>query len=233
MSAVFLGFPSSSFLGFPSSSFLLGSPYISFLSHLSFCHAISFYTASFSIGFHLRSFSAPAFSRYCLLSSHALPFLSLGVLVLSASLAFPHFSYTVHVSPSSFFPSCSSLPFRSLGALLTRSNLRFPPRRGPPFGPGRFPIRFFALLYGWLFFAVPWASVHLSPSAPLLLLVPFWSFFVWVSSSSFTCFSSSVVCLSGIGCLCLPFFLLSSLAGCRISPSSALLGLRFLTALPR
>ena len=38
--------------------------------------------------------------------------------------------------------------------------------------------------------------------------------------------------LSGIGCLCLPFFLWSSLAGCRIIPSSALIGLRFLTAVP-
>ena len=112
-------------------------------------------TASFSIGFHLRSFSVPAFARCCLLSSHALLFLSLGVLVLSAILAFPHFSYTVHGFPSSFFPSCSSLPFRSLGALLPQSNLRFPLRQGPPFGPGQFPIRFFALLYGWLFFAVP------------------------------------------------------------------------------
>ena len=171
-----------------------------------FCHAISFYTAYFSIGFHLRSFSAPAFAMYGLISSHALFFLSLGVLVLSASLAFPHFSYTVHGSPSSFFPSCSSLSFRSLGALLTRSNLRFPPQRGPPFWPGQFPLRLLRA------FMVGCSSQFLrrlrrSPSAPLLLLVPFCSFFVWVSSSSFTCFSSSVVCLSGIGCLCLPFFL--------------------------
>ena len=120
-----------------------------------FCHAISSYTAYFSIGFHLRSFSASAFAGYCLLSSHALLFPFLGVLVLSASLAFPHFTYTVHGSPSSFFPSCSPLPSRSLGALLPRSNLRFPPRQGPPFGPGQFPIRFFALLSGCLFFAVP------------------------------------------------------------------------------
>ena len=93
-----------------------------------------FSTISFSFGFSLRDFSAPAFPGYCLLSSHALLFLSLGVENWSASLAFPHFSYAVHGYPSSLFPSCSSLPFRSLDALLTRSHLRFTPRRGLPLG---------------------------------------------------------------------------------------------------
>ena len=123
-------------------------------------------------------FSAPAFARYCLLSSHALPFLSLGVLVLSASLAFPCFSYAVHGLPSSFFPSCSSLPFRSLGAPLPQSNLRFPPRLGPPFGPSQFPIRFFRAPL-WLVVlrsSLGVYAMHLSPSAPLLLLVLFCPF---------------------------------------------------------
>ena len=106
-------------------------------------------TAYLSLNCHLRGFSTPAFPRYYLLSPHALFFSSLAVLGLSARLPFPHFSYSAHGSPSSFYPSCSSLHFRSFGALLTRSNLRFPPRRGPPFGPGQFPIRFFSVLF-WL-----------------------------------------------------------------------------------
>ena len=78
------------------------------------------------------------FPRYCLLSSHALPFFSLGVWNWLASLAFPHFYYTVHGFRSSLFPSCSSLPFSSLGALLTRLHLRFTTRWDPPFGPSQF-----------------------------------------------------------------------------------------------
>ena len=171
------GFPlsfydSATFLGFPSSSFLLDSPYVSFLSRLN-CSVMRFlFYHLFFFWFLPPEFSAPAFTRFCLLSSHALLFLSLGVWNWLASLAFPRFSYTVHGFPSSFFPSCSSLPFRSLGALLTRSHLRFPPRQGSPFGLSQCLFGLFALLLVRSSFA------HLSTFLYVcILLILFHSFY--------------------------------------------------------
>ena len=62
------------------------------------------------------------------------------------------------------FPSCPWFTFLFLSitslffflALLTQSYLRFPPRRGPPFGPSLFHIRFFFALFSrCLSFACP------------------------------------------------------------------------------
>ena len=67
-------------------------------------------------------------------------------------------SHSVRGSPSSFCHSWSSLHRFFFRALLTRSNLRFPTRRGPPFGPSPFHLRFFiffALLSRCFSFAYP------------------------------------------------------------------------------
>ena len=136
----------------------------------------------FFLWFLPPEFSAPDFTRYCLLSSHALHFLSLGMWTWSASLAFPSSSYTVHGFPSSFFPSCSSLPCHSLGSLLTRSHLRFPPRRGPPFGPSQFLFGLFALLLVRLSFAH--LSTFLCVCILLLLFRSFYSLWSLMGTSS-------------------------------------------------
>ena len=145
--------PSASFT---ASTFLLVYTYVSFsFDPQCFCQTISFLPLIYPLVITSRVFQHLLFPLSFLISPHVLFFPSLAMLGLSARLHFPHFSYSVLGSLSSFYPSCSSLPFHSFSALLTRSNLRFPPRRGPPFGPGQFPIGFLALFFGWLSFACP------------------------------------------------------------------------------
>ena len=70
---------------------------------VSFCHALSFSSASLSIGLSPPGFlGACLLSVYCLLSSNALFFPSLGGLCLSAPLPFPLFLFGVYGSSTSF-----------------------------------------------------------------------------------------------------------------------------------
>ena len=231
VSAIFLGFLSSSFT---ASSFLSDSPYVSFLLRLS-CSVMRFlFYHLFFLWFFPPEFSAPAFTRYCLLSSHALLFLSLGVWNWSASLAFPRFSYTVHGFPSSFFPSCSSLPFHYLGALLTRFASLFPSTTGSSLWAESVPVWLLCTPRSLVFRTPVNLSLCLHPPAFIPLLLQSAVPYGYLSSSRGFSFHPPSCCQSPSWVRC-PYRFNICYVPRRVSLRSLLLSflLQLLPAVPR